>query len=212
MMPELKKPCLMAVTMREGEADEVFLKKIEEVLKNGTDILELREKNITHDRLVALAREVKNLTDRYQVPLIINDYPDIAKEVDADGVHLGIHDTSIKAAREILGAGKIIGVSAYNSIERALRAEYDGADYVAMSSPFPSAQKPLKKNTPFEIIAETKKRLRIPLFVIGGIFPSNARRLLNLGIFGIAVMGGIFLNEKPGEVVREFKKILNEYR
>ncbi len=195
---------LLVVTMRGNLSDEELLKRILGTLDGGAQIIELREKNIPHNKLVKFAKRVKRITEKYNVPLIINDEPLVALEAGADGVHLGEHDPLITDARKMLGKGAIIGVSAYNSVQRALKSEKDGADYVAMSSPFPSISKPLKKLTPPEIIREVKRRLKIPLFVIGGITPENAREIMSLGVDGIAVMSGIFNNENTEEITRKY--------
>lgn len=199
---------LFVITMRRNLSDEELLEKIQGTLDGGAQLLELREKNLPHKSLVKFAEKVKRLTEKYKVPLIINDAPEVALESGANGVHLGEHDPPITEARKILGSHAIIGASAYNSIQRALKCEAEGADYIAMSSPFPSISKPLKKLTPPEIIRETKKRLKIPLFVIGGITPENLGEIMKLGVDGIAVMSGIF-NEKDTErATRKYREAM----
>ncbi len=202
---------LLVVTMRGNLSDEELLMRIQGTLDGGANIIELREKNIPHNKLVKFAERVKRITERYNVPLIINDDPLVALEAGAEGVHLGEHDPLIADARKMLGKGAIIGASAYNSIQRALESERDGADYVAMSSPFPSISKPLKKLTPPEIIREVKRRLKIPLFVIGGITPENTREIMSLGVDGIAVMSGIFNNENTEEITKRYREAMERF-
>ena len=202
---------LMAVTYRIGKPLDEFIEQIEGAAAGGADIIELREKNISETELITIAGRVKTITDKYNIPLILNDYPEIAAKINADGVHLGQSDPAISAARRILPAGSIVGGSAYNSIERAMRAEAEGADYAAMSSPYTSLSKPLKKLTTPEIIRETKKRLKIPLFVIGGITEENAEEIMSLGIDGIAVMNGIFSKDNTEKATREIKSAIERF-
>lgn len=202
---------LLVVTIRYNLSDKKLLKKIQGTLDGGAQIIELREKNIPHNKLVNFAERVKRVTERYKVPLIINDEPRIVIESGADGVHLGEHDMPITDARKMLGEISIIGASAYNSIRRALKSEQDGSNYIAMSSPFRSISKPLKKLTPPEIIRETKRRLKIPLFVIGGITPENAYEIMSLGVDGIVVMSGIFNNENTEEATRKYRDVLEKF-
>jgi len=204
---------LLVVTMRKtpDENDELFIKKIRGTLDGGARIIELREKNQPDSYLIKLAERIKKITEKYGVPLLINDRPDIALTSGADGVHLGEHDPLPAEARKILGEKAIIGCSAYNSIQRALNSEASGADYVAMSSPYKSISKPLKKLTPFEIIRETKLRLKIPLFVIGGITKENIEEIMNLGVDGIAVMSGIFMEEDTEKATLSYTKILEKF-
>jgi thiamine-phosphate pyrophosphorylase len=201
---------LFVITIRYNLSDEELLNKIQGTLDGGAQIIELREKNMPHTRLVKFAERVKKITEKYKVPLIVNDYPEVAVESGADGVHLGQYDPLIAEARKILNRSSIIGASAYNSIQRALKSQQDGADYVAMSSPFPSISKPLKKLTPPEIIRETKRRLKIPLFVIGGITPENAHEIMSLGVDGIAVMSGIFNEENTEKATRKYREALEK--
>ncbi len=197
---------LMVVTIRYNLNDEELLKKIHGTLDGGAQIIELREKNIPHNKLISFAEQVKKITERYKVPLIINDEPEIVIKTGAEGVHLGEHDMPVSAARKMLGKKAIIGASAYNSIQ----SEHDGASYIAMSSPFPSISKPLKKLTPPEIIRETKRRLKVPLFVIGGITPENTPEIMALGVDGIAVMSGIFNEEDTEKATRRYRDILEK--
>lgn len=201
---------LMVVTIRYNLSDDELLKKIQGTLDGGAQIIELREKNIPYNKLVNFAERVKKITERYKVPLIINDEPEVVIETGTEGVHLGEHDMPITDARKMLGNKAIIGASAYNSIQRALKSEHDGASYIAMSSPFPSISKPLKKLTPPEIISETKRRLRVPLFVIGGITPENTPEIMALGVDGIAVMSGIFNEEDTEKATRRYRDVLEK--
>ncbi|MCZ6638622.1 MAG: thiamine phosphate synthase, partial [Candidatus Dadabacteria bacterium] len=113
-----------------------FIETVEKSIKGGARIVQLREKDTPQNEILNLGRELLKLTRRYDVPLIINDSPELAKEIGADGVHLGGDDTSIKNARAILGDEVIIGVSCYSQIERGLNAVQNGADYVAFGTPY----------------------------------------------------------------------------
>ncbi len=126
------------------------------------------------------------------VPLIVNDDVEAAAECGADGVHLGRDDMPPERARVSLGAGKLIGVSCYNELARALAAAEAGADYVAFGSFFPSATKPGAVHAPLELIAQARTRLALPIVAIGGITPENGARLVAAGADLLAAAEGVF--------------------
>lgn len=176
---------------------DTFLYKVERAILGGVQVFQLREKNKNKEEIIEIAMDVKKICSSYGCVLIINDDPYIAKEVDADGVHLGKEDAGIHIARKILGKEKIIGVSCYDNLEIAKNAEKEGADYVSFSSPFSSFTKPSKPLTPWEIIEEAVETLKIPVYIIGGIDIMNIEEVLNRKVFGVCVISYIFNSEDP---------------
>nr|WP_244833327.1 thiamine phosphate synthase [Clostridium sp. BJN0001] len=179
---------------------------VEEVLKSGATFLQLREKELNHDDFVAEAKEIKKLTDKYNVPFVINDDISVAKEVDADGVHIGQSDMEYTKAREILGNDKIIGVSAGN-LEEAKIAEKKGADYIGIGAIFHTNTKKDACDMSKETLLEITRNVNIPIVAIGGITYDNCDYLKGIGVDGISVISAIFGAENPTEATKKlFKK------
>jgi len=176
---------------------ENFLYKIERAILGGLNVFQLREKNKEKKEIIEIAKKVKKICDAYNCVFIINDDPYIAKEVDADGVHLGKEDVDIKEARKILGNDKIIGVSCYDNLLMGIEAQKKGANYVSFSSPFPSPTKPFKSLTKWEIIEEAIKFLKIPVYIIGGINDKTVEEILKRKIFRICSISYIFTSSDP---------------
>ncbi|MEO0267197.1 MAG: thiamine phosphate synthase [candidate division WOR-3 bacterium] len=185
-----------------------FFYKIERAILGGLNVFQLREKGKDKKEIISIAKEVKKICDAYNCVFIINDDPYIAKEVDADGVHLGKYDIEIEKAREIVGKNKIIGISCYDSLERAIEAERKGADYVSFSSPFPSPTKPLKPLTDWERVEEAVKILKIPVYLIGGINNQNIKEVFKIKIYGICSISYIFNAEDPFFKAFELKELI----
>ncbi|MCH8013321.1 MAG: thiamine phosphate synthase [Candidatus Dadabacteria bacterium] len=187
-----------------------FIETVEKSIKGGARIVQLREKDTPKNEILNLGRELLKLTRRYDVPLIINDSPELAKEIGADGVHLGGDDTSIKNARAILGDEVIIGVSCYNQIERGLNAVQNGADYVAFGTPYYTPTKPEREPTSIEVLKEAVYVIsQIPIFAIGGITKENASEILGTGVDGIAVITSVFGSPDPELAARELATLSN---
>ncbi|MCZ6790431.1 MAG: thiamine phosphate synthase [Candidatus Dadabacteria bacterium] len=187
-----------------------FIETVEKSIKGGARIVQLREKDTPQNEILNLGRELLKLTRRYDVPLIINDSPELAKEIGADGVHLGGDDTSIKNARAILGDEAIIGVSCYNQIERGLNAVQNGADYVAFGTPYYTPTKPEREPTSIEVLKEAVYVIsQIPIFAIGGITKENASEILGTGVDGIAVITSVFGSPDPENAARELATLSN---
>ena len=187
-----------------------FIETVEKSIKGGARIVQLREKDTPKNEILNLGRELLKLTRRYDVPLIINDSPELAKEIGADGVHLGGDDTSIKNARAILGDEVIIGVSCYNQIERGLNAVQNGADYVAFGTPYYTHTKPEREPTSIEVLKEAVYVIsQIPIFAIGGITKENASEILGTGVDGIAVITSVFGSPDPELAARELATLSN---
>ena len=185
-----------------------FLETVEKALRGGARIVQLREKDSSQDEIIRLGKGLLRTTKRYGVPLIINDSPSMAKEIDADGVHLGKDDPGIQDARRILGGEAIIGISCYGEIERGIQAEREGADYVAFGTPYFTPTKPDRKGTPFEVLREARKKItKIPIFAIGGINRENAKSVLETGVDGIAVITGVFGSSDPERAARDLASL-----
>jgi len=191
---------------------ERFAETVEAAVRGGASILQLREKDTPHDEVIVLGKKLLGITRRYGIPLIINDSPELAAEIGADGVHLGEGDAGISHARSVLGEGAIIGVSCYGKMERGLEALAWGADYVAFGTPYNTPTKPGRTPTPFEVLREAAARIKgIPVFAIGGITAENAEDVLDTGVSGIAVITSVFGAADPEKAARELCQIAAKY-
>ena len=181
---------LYLVTDRSWVGEMSLESQIEEAIKGGVTIVQLREKNIDEKEFLKLASNVKLITDKYNVKLIINDNVEVAKAIDADGVHLGQGDMDILEARRILGDEKIIGIST-KTIEQALDAEKKGADYLGVGAVFSTSTKLDAKSIDSEVFKNIYETIKIPIVAIGGISLENISLLRNTKISGVAVVSGI---------------------
>jgi thiamine-phosphate pyrophosphorylase len=170
-----------------------FVATVEAAVRGGATMVQLREKDTPRDDIVRLGRAVLEVTRRYGALLIVNDHPTIAKEIGADGVHVGREDPPVAETRALLGPGVIIGASCYGDVARAVAAEREGADYVAFGTPFPSPTKPGKRtDMTLGIFQEAKRQVQVPVFAIGGITLANARQIIDAGADGVAIVSGVF--------------------
>lgn len=176
---------------------------MEETLKGGAGMLQLRNKTGSRQEVLQEAKELRELTRAYNVPFIINDYPDIALEVDADGVHLGQDDLAIEEARKLLGHGKIIGISTH-SLEQGLAAERAGADYIGVGPVFPTNTKPDRAAVTISYVAEAARHIRIPFVAIGGITLNNVNEVLSAGARKICAISEIVGSQDPTATCRSF--------
>ena len=178
---------LYLVTNRYQDSVESFLEKIETACRSGVTIVQLREKNLTTNQYYQLAKQVKEITDAYQIPLIIDDRLDVCLAVDAAGLHIGDDELPVSVARQVLGPDKILGVTA-KTVKRALEAEESGADYLGTGAIFPTTT---KENAPITLISTLKticQRVAIPVVAIGGLTSENIDQLIDTGIAGVAVV------------------------
>ena len=178
---------LYLVTNRYQDSLESFLEKVETACRSGVTIVQLREKNLTTNQYYQLAKQVKEITDAYQVPLIIDDRLDVCLAVDAAGLHIGDDELPVSVARQVLGPEKILGVTA-KTVKRALEAEEGGADYLGTGAIFPTTT---KENAPITLISTLKticQRVAIPVVAIGGLTSENIYQLIDTGIVGVAVV------------------------
>jgi thiamine-phosphate pyrophosphorylase len=195
---------LYVITDKKLISRDRFVSTVEKAIKGGANIVQLREKDTPHEEICSIGKSVLQLTRDYGIPLIINDSPELAKEIGAEGVHLGEYDKSIEHARSVLGTGAIIGVSCYGQLERGIHAERGGADYVVFGTPYYTPTKPDRTPTSFDVIKEAKRLITsIPIFAIGGITPQNAEDVLETGVDGIAVITSVFGSPDPESAARE---------
>jgi thiamine-phosphate pyrophosphorylase len=182
---------LYAITPEQPDTARL-LSQVRSALSGGARVLQYRSKSEDVALLHEQASELLELCHSFEVPLIINDSLRLADLTGADGLHLGRDDGSLRQARIVLGAEKVIGVSCYNSLELAMRAEAEGAGYVAFGSFFPSVTKPGAVAAPLSLLNEAKAHLSIPVVAIGGIAIGNAASLIAAGADAIAVISGLF--------------------
>ncbi|WP_292880591.1 thiamine phosphate synthase [Methanobrevibacter sp. UBA188] len=187
---------------------EKFLNTIEEGIKGGVTVVQIREKTAETLDFYELALKVKEITTRYNVPLIINDRVDVALAIDADGVHVGQSDLPCDVTRKLIGKDKILGVSAA-TIEEAKKAERDGADYIGTGAVFPTATKDDAPSITKEDLKEIVESINIPVVAIGGINFDNASTLIDTGIAGLSVVSAIMSSENPKKSSEELLNIFN---
>ncbi|KEH93945.1 thiamine phosphate synthase [Clostridium massiliodielmoense] len=167
---------------------------VEDAIKGGVTLVQVREKNVSTRDFYNIAKEVQEVTTKYNVPLLINDRIDIALAINADGVHLGQSDMPIELARKILGKDKIIGISAGN-VEEAIEAEKAGANYVGLGAVFfTGTKKDIDEPIGLAGLKEITDNITIPSVAIGGINKENAKSVLATGVDGISVISAILKN------------------
>ncbi len=182
---------LYAVTDRAWLGDKTLSWQVEESLKGGATMIQLREKHLDHEHFLKEAKEIKELCRKYQVPFLINDDVDLAVEVDADGVHVGQHDMEAGEVRKKIGPNHILGVSA-QTVEQALLAQQAGADYLGVGAVFPTGTKDDADAVSIQTLGEICRAVSIPVVAIGGIGQHNVMQLAGSGICGIAVVSAIY--------------------
>jgi thiamine-phosphate pyrophosphorylase len=180
-----------AITPETTDTD-LLLAQVEAALASGVAAVQYRDKSADVARRHEQASELVALCRRFNVPLIVNDDLRLADLADADGVHLGRDDGSLREARIILGRDKLIGASCYQSLELALAAQAAGADYVAFGSFFPSPTKPVAGRAEAVLLREATQVIRIPIVAIGGITLANAPVLLDAGADSLAMLSALF--------------------
>ena len=191
-----------------SEDVEKFLNTIEEAIKGGTTVVQIREKTAATLDFYNLALKVKEITTKYNVPLIINDRVDVALAIDADGVHVGQSDMPCDVTRRLIGENKILGVSAA-TIEEAQKAQKDGADYIGTGAVFPTQTKDDAPSVTKQELKEIVDSIDIPVVAIGGITLENAHELVDTGISGLSVVSAIMSSDNPKKSSEELLKIFN---
>lgn len=183
---------------------------VNDAIKGGCTVVQLREKHATSREFYQLALSLKRITGYYGIPLIINDRLDIAAAVNAEGVHLGQKDLPADIARAVLGEEKIIGVSA-NNLQAAINAELDGADYIGVGAVFQTSTKTDTKPVTIDKLKEIRSAVKIPMVAIGGIKRSNISQLNGTGIHGVAVVSAVIGSKNITAAARELKALFNPF-
>ena len=182
---------LYAVTDRAWTGEKTLIEQVKEALDGGITFLQLREKELGEEEFLRAAKDMKALAAAYHVPFIINDNVELALAVGADGVHVGQEDMEAGKAREKLGPDKIIGVSAH-SVEEAIEAEKNGADYLGAGAVFSTSTKGDAGALSMETLKAICSSVSIPVVAIGGIKEENILSLKGTGVAGAAIVSGIF--------------------
>ncbi len=198
---------LYAITDSKLLPPEHFLAAVKQAISGGAVMIQYRDKGSSAARRREQAGALVTLCRENAVPLVINDDVPLALEVGADGVHLGRDDIPPAAAREALGANAIIGVSCYNEPERALRAEANGASYVAFGRFYQSFTKPRAVKASLEMLRWVTPQLSVPVAVIGGITAENGASLVEAGADLLAVIGGVFGLPQPRVAAARFSRL-----
>ncbi len=184
-----------------------FYKDLAEVLSSKkVKYFQLRLKKHSNSKLLKIAKKVKKITKKYKVKLIINDFPTLAKKINADGCHLGQSDGSIKNVRNFLKKNKIIGITCHGSKKLILNAIKEKPDYIALGSFFKSRLKPRAKKAQKKLVRWSKQRTGLPIVAIGGINNKNYKSLMKLGVNYLAISSYIWNNPrlKPKKAIKEF--------
>ncbi|WP_275952122.1 thiamine phosphate synthase [Mordavella massiliensis] len=196
---------LYLCTDRELMSTDTLEEAVEQAVRGGCTVVQLREKDCTSLEFYETAKKVKEITDRYQVPLIINDRVDIALAVGADGVHVGQDDLPAGEVRRILGPDKIVGVSA-GSVAEAVKAEEDGADYLGVGAMYATSTKEDADVTSREELLRIREAVDLPIVVIGGINRSNYRNFKGIGVNGLAVVSAVIAADDIEAAARELSE------
>ena len=192
-------------------SEEEFLYRAEQALKGGVTLLQLREKNKNTREYISLAEKVHILTQKYSVPLIVDDRIDVAIAVNAEGVHLGQSDMPVDTARRILGNDKIIGATA-KTVEQAVEAFKNGADYLGVGAIYPTTTKVKTVLTSVDMLKDIVRAVPIPVNAIGGLNKDNMYVLNSTGIAGICVVSAIMKADNPQKAAEEIKEKFSELK
>ncbi len=194
---------LYLVTDSTGLEEAAFLQKVEAACRGGVTLLQLRGREY-----LRLARRLKEITDRYGIPLLIDDRVDVAIAADAAGVHVGREDLPVVEARRLLGAGKIVGATA-KTVEQARQAKEEGADYLGVGAIYPTTTKVKTILTKVETLADIVREVGLPVAAIGGLNAENCDILKGSGFSGIAVVSAVMKADDPEAAARALREKIN---
>ena len=197
---------LYLVTDRQLMSCDSLTEAVEQAILGGCTMIQLREKELPSLEFYNQAVAVKQVTERYHIPLIINDRIDIAMAVQATGVHIGQHDLPAAAVRKVIGENMLLGVSA-SSIAEAIQAQQDGADYLGVGAMFPTGTKTDADSVSMEELQKIRAAVSLPIVVIGGINKENAGRFKPMGIDGLAVVSAIIAQSDIKAAAAELKDL-----
>lgn len=197
---------LYLVTDRQLMSCDSLTEAVEQAILGGCTMIQLREEELSSLEFYNQAVAVKQVTDKYHIPLIINDRIDIAMAVQATGVHIGQHDLPAAAVRKVIGENMLLGVSA-SSIAEAIQAQQDGADYLGVGAMFPTGTKTDADSVSMEELQKIRAAVSLPIVVIGGINKGNAGRFKPMGIDGLAVVSAIIAQSDIKAAAAELKDL-----
>lgn len=197
---------LYAVTDRHWTTKQTLYEQVEDAILGGVTMVQLREKDLDQVAFEKEAVEIQALCKKHKVWFLINDNVELAKKIDADGVHVGQSDLEAGKVREILGDDKIIGVTA-KTVEQAKKAEAAGANYLGSGAVFGTTTKADAKPMELSLLKEIAQAVSIPVVAIGGIDETNIHKLKGTGIAGVAVVSGLFAKENVKEAAEKLKAV-----
>ena len=206
MKLDKKAMLLYVVTDRTWLGENDLASQVEETIKAGATFVQLREKNMPNSEFVQEAAQIKKLTDKHGIPFVINDNIEVALAVDADGVHVGQSDMNAKDVRALIGNDKILGVSAV-TVEQAVSAEQNGADYIGVGAVFATSTKHDADTVSMETLKRICEAVSIPVVAIGGICEENILQLKGTGIDGVAVISAIFAKPDIGRATENLRRL-----
>ena len=200
---------LYAVTDRSWLGGRTLLEDVEQAVLGGVTFVQLREKDLPYEAFCQEARTIGAFCRTHRIPFVINDNVEVALATQADGVHVGQHDQTAQEVRRLIGPDKILGISA-QTVEQALLAEAQGADYLGVGSVFPTSTKLDADAVSLETLRAICEAVRIPVVAIGGITQSNTPRLAGSGIAGIAVVSAIFAQPDIQRAAKELRTVTEQ--
>ena len=195
-------PGLYAIIDTQALKGRSHIEVASQIIRGGAKTIQLRDKLLSKKELLPVAQQLKNLCAEYNVLFIVNDYLDIALAADADGLHLGQNDLPTKVARKLLPIDKILGCST-TTVEQAITAEAEGADYIAVGSIYPTTSKETAKVIGLEGLRQIRQAVALPLVAIGGITKDNAAEVIAAGASSVAIISAILQAESPEEAARQ---------
>ena len=202
---------LYAITP-DGQDTKRLVKQITHLLEHGVNVIQYRNKMASPKQQYEQAWQLRKLTKRFNVPLIINDNLDLAIDVLADGLHLGRQDIAITVARRQLRSTQWLGVSCYNNLDYAQQAITAGANYLAFGAVFPSITKPQAVRAPLSLLSEAKQSFQVPIVAIGGINPDNISKVLAAGADAVAVISALFAADDIAVAAALFNDSIQRYK
>ena len=202
-------PTLYFITDSTNYTEEEFLFRVEQALKGGATLLQLREKEKSTREYIELAEKVHEITKRYNVPLIIDDRVDVALAIDAEGVHVGASDMPVATARKLMGEDKIVGATA-KTVPWAKEAYEQGADYLGVGAIYPTTTKVVTVLTSTETLDAITKAVPIPVNAIGGLNEDNIDILKGIGISGVCAVSAIMKADDPKSAAEKLKERARE--
>lgn len=209
MKKDVKKAMPLYLVTDRRWLKEPLIQTVEKAIQGGVTCVQLREKNFNHEQLIEEGKQLLALCHQYHIPLIMNDYVDMMLEIQADGVHVGQGDMDAKKVREMIGPDKILGVSV-RTMEQALKAQQDGADYLGVGSIFVTHTKDDAKKVEIQTLKDICQAVDIPVIAIGGIGQNNLLQLKGTGIDGVAVVSAIMAQDDVFKAAQNLKGKVKE--